>query len=466
MKAKTFSKYIKPFAASLAILFFMGCERDVEELETASYPANPDVFVDGFSGGLEYAAFGGSVPAAFNVDNETTYNNSSASMRIEVPDAGDPNGAYAGGVYFTSTPRDLSGFTALTFWAKASQPATIDLVGFGNDLGESRYQATISGLNVNTNWKKYYIPIPDPSKLTAEKGMFFYSEGPENDKGYTFWIDELKWERLGTIAHPKFVILNGEDVVETSFNGVTRQIDGLQSIFNLPTGINQAVNITYSYTEFSSTDPSVASVDETGNVTVLGAGDAVITATIAGQIADGSLTVDSKGNFQNAPTPTHPAEDVISIYTEAYPNVPVNYYNGYWEPWQTTLSEDFEVNGDFILNYTNFNFVGIEFNSPTVDASQMTHFHINIYLPNPVPAGTQFQIELVDFGADGVFGGNDNSSHRLTFTPPTLVSQQWITLDIPLSNFTGLTSRAHLGQIIFEGVNISNFYADNIYFHK
>jgi len=466
MKAKIISKYFLPAVASLAILFFMGCERDLAELETATYPANPDVFIDGFSGGLEYAAFGGSVPTAFNVDNETTYNNSAASMRIEVPDAGDPNGAYAGGVYFTSSPRDLSGFTALTFWAKASKAATIDLVGFGNDLGESRFQATISGVDVNTNWKKYIIPIPDPSKLTAERGMFFYSEGPEDEKGYTFWIDELKWENLGTIAHPKFAILNGEDLSETSFSGVTRQIDGLQSIFNMPTGLNQAVNITYAYTEFSSSDPSVASVDETGNVSVLAEGNAVITATIGGVEADGSLTVNSRGNFQHAPTPTHAPEDVISIYTEAYPNIQVNYYNGYWEPWQTTLSEDFEVDGDFILNYTNFNFVGIEFSDPTVNASQMTHLHINIYLPNPVAAGANFQVELVDFGADGVFGGTDDSSHRLTFTAPTLVSQEWITLDIPLSDFTGLGSRAHLGQIIFEGVNISNFYADNIYFYK
>jgi hypothetical protein len=39
---------------------------------------------------------------------------------------------------------------------------------------------------------KVIIPIPDASKLTLEKGMFWYAEGPENGNGYTFWIDELK----------------------------------------------------------------------------------------------------------------------------------------------------------------------------------------------------------------------------------------------------------------------------------
>jgi hypothetical protein len=91
--------------------------------------------------------------------------------------------------------------------------------------------------------------------------------------------------------------------------------------------------------------------------------------------ANGSLTIQSVGAFQHAPTPMHPADKVISIFSDAYTNVAVDYYNGYWAPYQTTLSADFEVNGDHILHYTDFNFVGIEFSSPTVNASEMTHLH-------------------------------------------------------------------------------------------
>ena len=36
--------------------------------------------------------------------------------------------------------------------------------------------------------------------------MFYYSEGPEDGNGYTFWIDEVKFENLGTVAHPKSAI--------------------------------------------------------------------------------------------------------------------------------------------------------------------------------------------------------------------------------------------------------------------
>ncbi len=466
MNTNILIRFIKHLSLAVLLVIAFGCERDLNDLKPVTYPTNPEVFIDDFSAGLNYAAFGGSDPKAFSVDKEVTYNNSIQSMRFEVPDLNDPRGAYAGGVFYLETGRDLSGYDALTFWVKASQAATIDIVGFGNDLGESRYQASVSNLLVNTNWKKFIIPIPDPSKLKMERGMFFYSEGPENERGYTFWIDEVKFEKLGTIAHPQHAILNGEDLVESSFAGVSKAIDGLISIYNLPDGTNRAVNVTPAYFKFKSSDESVATVDDFGKVMIIGSDTAVITATMGGIAADGSLTIQSMGAYLNAPVPTHDPANVISLFSDAYTNVPVDYYNGYWQPWQTTLSADFEVNGDHVLNYTNFNFVGIQFSSPTINATQMTHLRVDMYIPNPINAGTVFKIQLVDFGANGAPGGGDDTSFTLTFNSAALISQDWKSFDIPLSSFTGLSSRAHLGQIIFEGTNLPNFYADNIYFRK
>lgn len=467
MNTNIFTRWFKLIPIGIIALFLLACERDLDDLSPIDFPANPYVFTDGFSSGLNYAAFGNSVPTAFEVDFKVTYNNTAASMRFDVPNAADPRGSYAGGTFFTETGRNLTGFNALTFFAKATQSATLNVIGFGNDLGESKFQASISDLTITTNWQKYIIPIPDPSKLTQEKGMFFYSVGPENGKGFSFWIDELKFEKLGTIAHPQHLILNGQNQQETSFAGVSKTIGGLQTSYNMPTGINQNINVTPAYFTFVSSDPSVATVNEKGEVAIVGGPAlAVITATMNGVEAKGSLTIDSKGPYQHAPTPTHPPGNVISIFSDAYPNRPVEYYNGYWAPWQTTLSADFVVSGDNVLHYTDFNFVGIQFSSPTINATAMTHFHVNIYFPNPVAAGAQFKIQLVDFGPNDAFGGGDDSNHTLTFTGATLQSQNWITFDIPLSNFTGLIRRGNLAQIIFEGTNISSFYADNIYFHK
>ena len=461
MKANIFIRFTQHIALGLILVFFLGCEREITDLELATLSNNPEVFIDGFSAGLNYAAFGGSVPTAFDVDNEVTWNNSNASMRFEVPNANDPRGSFAGGVFYNDAGRDLSGYNAITFWAKASQSAVIGEIGFGNDLGQNKYVVSIQGLTISTGWKKYIIPIPDPSKLTAERGMFWYAAGNMDGKGFSFWIDEVKYEKLGTIAHPKFSILNGEDQVETSFIGVEKTIGGLTSTFNMPAGVNQAINIAPAYFEFESSNPSIATVDENGHVTVTGGpGNAEITAYVGEIAAEGSLTIQSVGDFDPAPVPDHDPENVISIFSDVYENVPVDYYNGYWEPYQTTVSADFEVDGDRILHYLDFNFVGIQFANPTVNATSMTHIHVDIYLPNPLNANAQFQIELVDFGAEvsGVVATNITVAQ----------AQQWISLDIPLADFTGLTSRANLAQIIFVDVNgnIPSFYADNVYFYN
>lgn len=467
MSANTFIRFTQYFLL-LALLFpALSCERDEAELQPATYPTDPEVFIDGFSAGLNYAAFGGSVPTAFDVDNEVTYNNSLASMKFEVPDVNDSRGAYAGGTFFTEVGRDLSGYNVLTFWAKATQAANIDVVGFGNDLGASTYQVSITGLAVNTNWKKYYIPLPDPAKLTNERGMFYYSEGPENERGYTFWIDEVKFEKLGTVAHPQHAILFGQDVVETSFVGVSRTISGVSSTFNLPDGSNQTVGISPSYFEFTSSNPSIATVNANGLVSVVGGpGTAVITATIGGNQAAGSLTIESIGNFQRAPVPTRDPSKVISIFSDAYTNVPVNYYNGYWQPWQTTVSNDFSVQGDNVLKYEIFNFVGIEFSSPTVNATGMTHFHMNAFFPDAIAPGRELRVIIVNFGPDGAFGGGDDTRHSTTFTAPTLVSQQWLSINIPFANMPNLGSRSNLAQIILEGGDGSVLYVDNVYFYN
>lgn len=470
MKINFKSHSTKLLSLMIILTAVFACENDPNDFEEASYPKNPEVFIDDFSPGLDYASFGGAVPDAFEVDTEVTYNNSRASMRFDVPSVNNPEGAYAGGMFFTAVGRDLSGYDALTFWAKATQAGTLDVVGFGIAPApyENKYQTSINGLAISTAWKKYIIPIPDASKLKMERGMFYISEGPENGNGYTFWIDEVKFEKLGTINPQQPQIFNGQNLVETSFVGVTSNVEGLVCSFNMPNGINQVVNLgTPAYFEFTSSNTSVATVSELGVINTVGIGTTIITAKLAGVDALGSLTINSSGTYVHAPEPMHTEANVISIYTDKYPNVPVNYYNGYWAPYQTTQSADFTVNGDNVLNYTNFNFVGIEFSTPTVNASEMSHLHIDLFIPGTLPTGANFQVKLYDFGANGVYDDNagDDSSFNLTFAAPPIVTQNWVSLNIPLANFTGLVSRAHLGQLIFEGTGITNFYADNIYFY-
>ena len=126
------------------------CERETsDDVEFATFPKNAEVFIDGFSGGLDYFPFAGSKLNAFSVDNEVKYKGE-ASMRLDVPNFGDPEGAYAGAIFPDTAGRDLSDYDALTFWAKASQAGTINEIGFGNDFGENKYLVTKANLRIST----------------------------------------------------------------------------------------------------------------------------------------------------------------------------------------------------------------------------------------------------------------------------------------------------------------------------
>ncbi len=444
-----------------------GCNRSLSgDVEFATYPKNPAVFIDGFSGGLQYLPFEGSKLNAFTVDTDVRYAGT-ASMRFDVPNVGDPGGAFAGAIFPDQGGRNLTEFDALTFWCKATQAGTINEIGFGNDFGENKFMVTAKNLRITTNWTKYTIPIPDPERLDFEKGLFWYAEGPENGNGYTFWIDELRFEKLGTVAQPRPAIFLGEDQKVDAFIGTTITITGLTQTFNLESGGNQTVSPAPAYFSFQSTNNDVALVSESGSVSVVGAGNATITAILNGVKAKGSLTIQSLGAFVQAPTPTRNPVNVISVFSDAYTNIPVDFYNGFFAPFQTTLGgADLKIGNDNIIRYTQLNFVATEFKHPTVNISQMTHLHVDIQITESINPADFIAIELGDFGANGAFGGGDDSSGRVTFASSSLSSNNWISLDIPITSF-GLTGKNNLAQIFFiSDATISNLLVDNIYFYK
>ncbi|MEM9545725.1 MAG: Ig-like domain-containing protein [Bacteroidota bacterium] len=470
------NKYIKVrfLLPMLVLVVLSGCEREIsDEAVPAKFSTTGDIFTDNFVGmGKDfYLPFLGSRFDAFMVDNNEGFE-SRASYRVDVPNATDPNGSFAAAILrIDGAGRNLEGFDALTFYAKASQGVILNEVGFGIDFLTNTNQVTVFRTEIGTNWEKYTIPIPDASKLLQERGMFWYGDGTDdtNGLGYTIWFDDIRFENLGTVAQPRPAILNGEDITVESFIGGATSVSGLVETFNLANGQDITLSLTPSYYTFTSSDPSVATVDEQGNVRVVGAGGTTtITATLSGMEAAGSLTIISQGDFTAAPFPTRPSESVISIFSEAYDNRPVDFYNGFYAPFQTTTSNDFAVNGDAILNYENFNFVGIEFNQnvPTINGKLATHFHMDVFVPGSIPGSADLRIAIVDFGGDGSFGGDDDTDLFQDFDLGT-EADQWISLDMDISSLNPKTS---LGQIVLSGDGPgnppANFYADNLYFYR
>ncbi|MFN0013643.1 MAG: T9SS type A sorting domain-containing protein, partial [Saprospiraceae bacterium] len=65
---------------------------------------------------------------------------------------------------------------------------------------------------------------------------------------------------------------------------------------------------------------------------------------------------------------------------------------------------------------------------------------------------------------NGAFGGGDDTEHQVNFNAPA--QGQWVSLDIPLSQFVGLTTREHIAQYILVGQpsGASTIFVDNVYF--
>ncbi|MXW18138.1 MAG: Ig domain-containing protein [Gemmatimonadetes bacterium] len=223
---------------------------------------------------------------------------------------------------------------------------------------------------------------------------------------------------------------------------------------------NVIANATVSW---SSGDEAVATVDAAGLVTAVANGSTSVTATAGGHSASAAVTVMAQpAPTEGPPTPTHAADDVISFFSGAYDDVTVDTWSADWDQADV---EDVDIAGDSAKKYTNLVFAGIEFTSATVDAANMTHLRMDIWTPDETTA-TAFRVKLVDFGADGAFGGDDDSEHEVAITAAEgLASEAWVQLDLELTDFTNLTAREHLAQLIISG-DPNTVYVDNVYLRE
>ena len=169
----------------------------------------------------------------------------------------------------------------------------------------------------------------------------------------------------------------------------------------------------------------------------------------------GDTTNFSRFTLTPAPMPTRPANAVISLFSNTYVNRPIDTWSAAWDRADMTT---LPIEKNETIRYSKLNYAGVEFAKNPINASAATHLHVDIWTPN----ATTFKIKLVDFGDNAVYQGttNDDSEDELSFTP---LLGKWMSYDIPLSDFKGLKSHAHLAQMILVGTN-SQVFVDNVYF--
>lgn len=313
-------------------------------------------------------------------------------------------------------------------------------VGIGNYGDNPEYVVSMKNVKIDSNWRKVIVPIPNSAKLTCEKGLFYYAAGAVNNAGYTIWIDDVRFEYIGTLAHTRI-----KDMTMAGFPSGDFKISELECTVNLPNGINRAITASSKYFDFTSSNPEVATVEANMVTFHGGKGQAVLRP----QGAEGSITITDVYDF--APKPTYPAADVVSIFSDAYTPAVSAIFNNYWG-YQTTTDNMVDAGGDHIIHYGNFNFVGIVFQQDA-DCSRMNYMHMDVLLMSKTSGSTVFTV----------------TPHAVTGTQSyegraTLETGKWVSIDVPLDPAVNPIHELVLSR--GDGCTYEDILVDNIFFYK
>jgi hypothetical protein len=162
-----------------------------------------------------------------------------------------------------------------------------------------------------------------------------------------------------------------------------------------------------------------------------------------------------------APTapPARAAADVISIYGEAY-GAEVGLANVDWDEGSNFAEETIASNNLLKVDFNDF--LGTQLNS-VVDATEMTNFHMDLWIVDDFAAG---QI-LNPKWSNHTGGAGETNAFEYTNPIGATDAKQWISIDIPITDFTGDDTRADLTQFLLAVAStIDVAYVDNIYFYK
>ena len=438
-------------------------------------PVGGAVFMGSYPSGVNpLVGFSGSDTATNPVTiDPTVTNNGNASLKI----AGTGCGSYIGGYIASAAPTDLHTFNAISFWAKTDVANTkINNFGFGNDNTTATNSfnveshgpaAPFTGFALTTTFTKYYIPVPTPAALASVSGLFYFS-GPCIAAGANVWLNDIQFETLT----PSQIASNFGTVVNASTGApgtLAVSVGTPQLIGNIgPNTVNytsaSAYQVGWAYFTYASSNEGVATVDANGLVVGHAAGTANITVSFGGTTLSTiavTVTAPLAVPATIATAPTLPSGNVISMFGSTYTNVPVTTWSTDWSGCCNTLTNPFNIASHGVLKYDLYHFAGVEY--PAVDATAMTHFHVDVWSPNP-PGSFQIQIVNDPGGTAQIIAHYDATG---------LAVGTWVSLDIPISSFTpALTTRNALKQLLFlaldavGGTSSAVLYLDNIYFHN
>jgi hypothetical protein len=292
-------------------------------------------------------------------------------------------------------------------------------------------------------WTSYDIPLTAFSSVVdmSDVIQFKFAGG---DGTPTIYLDNLYFSKQATAA--------GQDATLD-----TIWVDGkmLANFSQLKVSYN--VELLYGTTLVPTVTASTT--DENATASITPASDVNGTANIKVVSEDFSDTliyrvefsVALEGPTEAAPTPpVRTAEDVISIFSDAYTNIPGTNFNPNWGQ-STVVSFDTISLNNSVLKYKKLNYQGTEFTSQ--DVSGMDYLHVDIWTGN----ATAISLFCIS-------SGPVEKSYGLT-----IIQNEWVSYDIPVTDYSSVVDLTDVFQFKFTGVgpvDSTQIFIDNLYFFK
>jgi len=292
----------------------------------------------------------------------------------------------------------------------------------GSQLGITRNQ-----------WVSVDIPLSYFSTLDLTRAFQFKTEGNGTvylDNLY-FWKDPTTQANDATLSN---ITVDGVSVDNFSSRTFSYLADLICETTTIPT------------IDATSSSPT-ATFEITQATTIPGSAYIVVLSEDETKTRTYTVNIQATTPPVAAPAPTNNSEDVVSIYSDAFPSVATNLYPD-WS--QNTIASEIQIDGDNTLKYYSLNFMGIEYEE--TDLSAYEYLHLDYFMTT---ATTWLSASLITKEGETLY----NISVKLG-----LEFNKWVSIDIPLSFYDATRDMTSAYQLKIQGNK--TVYLDNVYFWK
>ena len=328
----------------------------------------------------------------------------------------------------------LMEYLHVDLWTDDATVIKVSPVNAGTGAGEFLVQVPI----INGEWSSVDIPIGDFTGMTWNNIIQLKFDGQAGTTPSNIYLDNIYFWKNPTVSGTD-ATLSDLQVDGTTLSGFTAATE------NYAYALVEGTVVIPQITTAIPNDPNALSVLITQATAI--PGDATVVVTAEDGITTKTYTVSYAITIPNsAPAiPTASAEDVISIYSDAYINADGTNFSPFWGQ-STIVTVDDIIAGNNTLKYTNLNYQGTEL-LPALNVSGYEYLHVDFWTGN----STDLNIFLISPGPV-----------QTAFALPVTLAN-WVSVDIPLSAFSPV-DLTNVFQMMVTGNG--GIWFDNWYFWK